>query len=304
MQASALVSELEPVAGRLLDRHLAAAREWFPHELIPYERGRAAHPGAWTETDADLGGATLPEAVRSALYVNLLTEDNLPYYLRDIHLLFGGDDAWGAWARRWTAEEGRHSMAIYGYLMVTRAVDPVALERGRMCQVSTAQVPAPSTPHHGLVYLTLQELATRIAHRNTGKMLGDPVGYELMARVASDENLHHLFYRDLATAAFDADPSGMVLAVEREVMDFAMPGTGIPDFDRHAALIARAGIYDLAIHHSQIVVPVVVKQWRIGELTGLSPEADAARSRLLDRIDRVGRIAERMRARQNAEAAG
>ena len=27
-------------------------------------------------------------------------------------------------------------MAIYGYLMVTRAVDPVALERARMAQVS------------------------------------------------------------------------------------------------------------------------------------------------------------------------
>ena len=304
MQASALVSELEPVAGRLLDRHLASAREWFPHELIPYERGRAARPGAWTEADADLGGASLPEAVRSALFVNLLTEDNLPYYLRDIHILFGGDDAWGAWARRWTAEEGRHSMAIYGYLMVTRAIDPVALERGRMSQVSTGQVPAPVSAHDGLVYLTLQELATRIAHRNTGKMLGDPVGYELMARVASDENLHHLFYRDLATAAFDADPSAMVLATEREVRGFAMPGTGIPDFDRHAALIARAGIYDLAIHHNQIVVPVVMKQWRLGELTGLSPEADAARDRIVDHIDRMGRIAERLRARQNAEAAG
>jgi acyl-[acyl-carrier-protein] desaturase len=170
--------------------------------------------------------------------------------------------------------------------------------------VSTAQVPAPTNAHHGLVYLTLQELATRIAHRNTGKMLGDSVGYELMARVAADENLHHLFYRDLAGAAFDADPSGMVQATEQEVLGFAMPGTGIPDFGRHAALIARAGIYDLAIHHSQIVVPVVVKQWRMADLTGLTPEADAARDRLLDHIERMGRIAERLRARQNAEAAG
>src|SRR3954469_18958072 len=273
MQRSALMTELEPAAAQLLDRHLGTAREWFPHELIPYERGRAATKEPWTEADADLGGVKIPPAVRSALYVNLLTEDNLPYYSRDIHRLFGGDNAWGEWARRWTAEEGRHSMAIYGYLMVTRAVDPIALERGRMCQVSTAQVPAPLSPQHGLVYLTLQELATRIAHRNTGKMLGDPVGYDLMARVASDENLHHLFYRDLTGAAFDVDPSGMVLATEQEVLGFAMPGTGITDFGRHSALIARAGIYDLAIHHSQIVVPVVLKQWRMADLTGLTPEA-------------------------------
>jgi acyl-[acyl-carrier-protein] desaturase len=304
MQSLAFMSELEPVAARLLDRHLAGAREWFPHELIPYERGRAASGRPWTEADADLAGFTIPDSVRSALYVNLLTEDNLPYYSRDIHLLFGGDDAWGEWARRWTAEEGRHSMAIYGYLMVTRAIDPIALERGRMCQVSTAQVPAPLSPQHGLVYLTLQELATRIAHRNTGKMLGDPVGYDLMARVASDENLHHLFYRDLTSAAFDVDASAMVLAVEREVIGFAMPGTGIPDFDRHAALIARAGIYDVAIHHSQIVVPVVVKQWRLAELEGLTPDAEAARERLFSHIDRMGRIAQRLGSRQNVEAAG
>src|SRR5207342_2917046 len=111
-----------------------------------------------------------------------------------IERTFGEDGPWGAWSKRWTAEEGRHSMAIYGYLMVTRAVDPIVLERGRMSQVCQGRVPAPASPHHGLVYLTLQELATRIAHRNTGRLVRDPVGYELMARVAADENLHHLFY--------------------------------------------------------------------------------------------------------------
>jgi len=302
MQASALVSELEPVAGRLLDRHLASAREWFPHELIPYERGRAARPGAWTEADADLGGASLPEAVRSSLYVNLLTEDNLPYYLRDIHILFGGDDAWGAWARRWTAEEGRHSMAIYGYLMVTRAVDPVALERGRMCQVSTGQVPAPVSAHDGLVYLTLQELATRIAHRNTGKMLDDRVGYEVMARVASDENLHFLFYRDLVTAALEADPSVGVIALERQVREFEMPGVGIVDFADHANAIAKAGIYDLISHHEQILVPVVLRHWGVEELTGLTDEAERAREALVSFIYRVGRVGRRLAARREAAA--
>ena len=63
-------------------------------------------------------------------------------------------------------------------------------------------------------------------------------GFEIMARVAADENLHFLFYRDLATAALEVDPSGMVLAIERQVRDFEMPGTGIPDFGAHANAIA------------------------------------------------------------------
>jgi acyl-[acyl-carrier-protein] desaturase len=295
--ATTLVSELEPVAGQLLERHLKASKEWFPHEFIPYERGRPVKR-TWSPEDTDLGGAVIDDAVRSGLFVNLLTEDNLPYYFRDVQRLFGNDDAWGEWTRRWTAEEGRHSMAIFGYLMVSRAVDPVQLERGRMSQVTTGEVPAPPGPSHALVYLTLQELATRISHRNMGKMLGDPIGHALMSRVAADENLHHLFYRDLTAAAFALDPSSMVEALEHEVAHFAMPGTGIPNFKKHATAIAQAGIYDLSIHHDQILVPVVLYQWRLAELTALRPSAARAQERVLAQIERIGRIARRREERR------
>src|SRR3546814_9759625 len=110
--------------------------------------------------------------------------------------MFGRGAAWGAWSRRWTAEEGRHSIVIRDYLTVTRAIDPVHLERARMAQVECGQVPEPETPHDGFAYVALQELATRIAHHNTGKLLDDKAGYEVMKKVDSDENRHHLFYRD------------------------------------------------------------------------------------------------------------
>ena len=289
-----LLTELAPVAGALLERHLQTSREWFPHELIPYSRGRDAVPGeAWTPDDADLGGAELTDAVRSALYVNLLTEDNLPYYSATIDMVFGRGEAWGAWARRWTAEEGRHSMAIYGYLMMTRAIDPVALERARMVQVSTAQVPQPDDARDALVYLTLQELATRVSHRNTGKLIGDPVGYDLMAGWPPTRTSTTSSTGTSRPPRIELDPSAMVQAIERQVAGFAMPGTGIPDFDRHAALIARAGIYDLAVHHDQILVPVVLRQWRVAELTGLDDAGEAARDRLLRQIERIGRLGRR-----------
>jgi len=298
MDALSLVAELEPVAADLLERHLRSSKEWFPHELVPYSRGRDYEPGeAWTPDDAHLD-SPLSSAVRSALFVNLLTEDNLPYYFRDVERMFGRDGAFATWARRWTAEEGRHAIVIRDYLTVTRALDPVALERARMEQVSGGQTPAPPDAFHGLVYLTLQELATRIAHRGTGRVLPDRAGYEVMARVAADENLHHLFYRDLASAAIERDPSTMVLAIEHQVRTFAMPGTGIPDFDAHAAAIARAGIYDLAVHHEQILVPVVLRHWRVEELTGLSADAERARDRLVARIERTGRIGRELQERR------
>jgi acyl-[acyl-carrier-protein] desaturase len=295
LDAAALLAELEPTAARMLDRHLAQAKEWFPHELVPWGRGEDFEPGwEWSPTEAEL-----PAEVRSSLFVNLLTEDNLPYYFRTIEAMFGRESAWGQWTRRWTAEEGRHSIVIRDYLTVTRQIDPVALERARMAQVTCGQVPEPELPHDGLVYVTLQELATRIAHHNTGKLLDDPVGYEVMKRVAADENRHHLFYRDAAAAAVELDPSGMVLAIERQVRCFEMPGTGIVDFEQHARAIARAGIYDFQIHHDQILAPVVLRQWGVEQLTGLTDEAERARDALLCRIERIGRVGHRL-ARQRA----
>lgn len=291
-----LLDELEPTAAQLLDRHLASSKEWFPHELVPWSRARDFEPG-WTWDAED---APVPDAVRSSLFVNLLTEDNLPYYFRTIEGRFGRDSAWGEWSRRWTAEEGRHSIVIRDYLVVTRSIDPVALERARMAQVSTGQVPEPETVADGIIYVALQELATRIAHHNTGKVLDDPAGYEVMKRVAADENRHHLFYRDLCTAAFAIDPSAMVIALEAQVREFEMPGTGIVDFDRHARAIANAGIYDLLIHHDQILVPMVQTHWKVDQLTGLTPEAEAARDALFTRMGRLAKAGARM-ARHRTE---
>jgi acyl-[acyl-carrier-protein] desaturase len=297
MTPAELLAVLEPTAAKLYDRHMGVAKEWFPHEYVPWSRGRDFDPERpWSPDDADFGDGSwkLPDAVRSALFVNLLTEDNLPYYTRDIHSIFGGDSAYGAWARNWTAEEGRHSIAIRDYLTVSRALDPVALERARMQQVRGAQVPAPDDLYEALAYLSMQELATRIAHRNTGKLIEDQAGQDIMLRVGNDENLHFLFYRDLATAALEADPSNMMIGIERAVRNFAMPGIGIENFDALAKEIAKAGIYDFKIHHEQILVPVVLRHWKVAEVNGLNGDGEKARESLVNRIDKIGRVASRL----------
>ncbi len=300
MDQTAMLNELEPTVARLLDKHLATAKEWFPHELVPWSQGRDFEPGfEWNPSEV-----VMAPAVRSSLFVNLLTEDNLPYYFRTIETLFGRDTAWGTWARRWTAEEGRHSIVLRDYLTVTRSLDPVALERARMKQVEKGETPVMDLVTDGIVYVTLQELATRIAHHNTGKLLDDKAGYEVMKRVAADENRHHLFYRDLGTAALELDPSGMVLAMERQVRDFEMPGTGIVDFESHAMAIAKAGIYDFTVHHDSVLVPVILRHWNVEALEGLSPEAEQARARLVKRMERIARVGRRFTAKrdQSAEA--
>ena len=296
MEASRITVELVPVVETLLQRHLATTHEWIPHEYVPWGRGQYA-----TEDPSWGDDPLLDPAARVALTVNLLTEDNLPLYFAELNRI-GKDDAWGEWARRWTAEEGRHSIVIRDYLMVTRALDPVALERARMRQVMSGAVPSFEDVTEALVYTTLQELATRISHRNTGKLLTDAVGVAVMNRVASDENLHHLFYRDLASAAIDLAPSEMVKAIDRVVRNFTMPGTDIEDFARHARTMAKAGVYSLAIHHDQILVPIILQRWGLEQLNGLDDDAERARDRVVRYMTRLGKVSRRVEARMREVA--
>ena len=72
----ALLIELEPVVAANLDRHLAKAKPWYPHDYVPWSRGRdfALLGGQdWTPDDSPLD-----EVSKAAMIVNLLTEDNLP----------------------------------------------------------------------------------------------------------------------------------------------------------------------------------------------------------------------------------
>src|ERR1700755_3568727 len=229
-----LLIELEPVVASQLDRHFSLAKEWFPHEYVPWSDGRTFDGllggEAWSPDDT-----TIPEVARTALVVNLLTEDNLPSYHHEIASLFGRDGAWGTWVHRWTAEEGRHGIVMRDYLLASRAVDPDKLEQFRMSHMSEGfESDNRHSMLHSIAYVAFQELATRISHRNTGHQSGDPVCDRMLARIATDENLHMVFYRNLLKAAFELAPDRTMSAVRDVVVRFRMPGHGIPGFERAA----------------------------------------------------------------------
>jgi acyl-[acyl-carrier-protein] desaturase len=272
-----LLHELEPVVAANIERHLGIARDWQPHEYVPWSRGRDfAFLGGedWTPSDS-----ALDPVAQVALIVNLLTEDNLPSYHREIATRFGREGAWGHWVGRWTAEEGRHAVAIRDYLVVTRGVDPVALEEMRMEHMTAGYDSGDKTMLQAIAYVSFQELATRVSHRNTGRASGDPLAEQLLARIALDENLHMVFYRNLMAAAFDVAPDETMQAVRDEVVGFQMPGAGMRDFRRNAVIIARAGIYDVRLHHDEVVAPIL-KFWRVFERTDLGAAGEQARDEL------------------------
>jgi len=272
-----LLRELEPVVAANLDRHLTMAKEWHPHDYVPWSRGRDfAFLGG---TDWQPEDSPLDPVARTALIVNLLTEDNLPSYHREIATRFGRDAAWGQWVGRWTAEEGRHGIALRDYLVVTRGVDPVALERARMDQMTAGYDSGDKTPLQTVAYVSFQELATRVSHRNTGKAAGCPLAEQLLSRIATDENLHMVFYRNLMAAALDLSPDDAMEAIRDEVVGFAMPGNGMTDFARSSVVIAKAGIYDLRLHHDEVLMPVL-RHWRVFDRDDFGPRGEKAREDL------------------------
>ena len=308
LDSTRLLLDLEPVVTENLDRHLGVAKDWLPHEYVPWSLGRDF---------ADLGGqawdaeqSVLSPVARTALEVNLLTEDNRPSYHREIERAFGRDGAWGTWVHRWTAEEARHAYCIRDYLLVTRGVDPDELEQARMTVMQTGFDSKEKPILHVLAYVSFQELATRVSHRNTGRFAGDPIVEKLLTRVSTDENLHMVFYRNLTKAALDLAPSATLRAIADEVVGFAMPGVIIPGFTRKAVQIAHAGIYDLRVHHDEVIWPLL-RHWKVFELEGLDSEGEKARTELADFLTRIAAQAvrfeeqrDRARARAAADEAG
>jgi acyl-[acyl-carrier-protein] desaturase len=295
-----LLAELEPVVEENLNRHLGAAQEWMPHEFVPWSLGRDF---------ADLGGeawsaeqSQLSPIARTALEVNLLTEDNLPSYHREVERAFGRDSAWGTWVNRWTAEEGRHAFCIRDYLLVTRGVDPDELERARMETMEIGYDSDDKPLLNVCAYVSFQELATRVSHRNTGRYTEEPIAEKLLTRVAKDENLHMIFYRNIVAAALELAPDQTMRAIRDEVVSFQMPGSIIPGFTRKAVQIAKAGIYDLRIHHDDIVAPLL-RQWGVFELEGLDAEGEKARQELAEAVEALDAAASRfVEQREAAEA--
>ena len=279
-----LLKELEPVAEDNVNRHLSVSIEWHPHDYVPWDRGRnfAAMGGVdWSPEQSQLS-----EVAKAAMVTNLLTEDNLPAYHREAADHFSFDGAWGTWVGRWTAEEARHSVVLRDYLVVTRGVDPVALERARMEHMttgsgSTAQDEAEAKTGilMSLAYVALQELATRISHRNTGKACDDPVADRMLARIAADENLHMIFYRNLCDVALDLVPDQAMEAVAHVVENFRMPGKGMPHFRRNGVLMAKHGIYDPRQHLEEVVTPTL-RKWRIFERDDFTSAGEKRREEL------------------------
>ena len=280
-----LLHELEPVVEQNINRHMRMRKDWNPHDYIPWSDGKNYY--ALGGQDWDPEQSKLSEVAQVSMLQNLLTEDNLPSYHREIAMNFSMDGPWGFWVNRWTAEENRHGIALRDYLVVTRAIDPLELEELRVEQVTRGFSPGQGQQGEmfaeslfdSVIYVTFQELATRVSHRNTGKACDETIADQLLQRVSADENLHMIFYRDVSAAGLDIAPNQAMKSLHRVLRNFKMPGYTVPEFRRKAVVIAVGGVYDPRIHLDDVVMPVL-KKWRIFEREDFTGEAAEMRDDL------------------------
>ena len=206
-----LLEELEPEAGRLLDRHLKVAQEWFPHDYIPYRLGRDFDKEPWTPDQPRLTGVA-----QTAFEIGLLTEDNLPSYHRLIHGMFGQGD--GAWLDLGRALDGgggpprdRAARLPHGHP-----------EHRSGAAGARADEPAPAGLRpwprrtRSTAWPTWRSRSWRPGSRTAtpGATRTIPVADRIMVRIAADENLHMVFYRDILKAALAIEPSAAVRAID------------------------------------------------------------------------------------------
>jgi acyl-[acyl-carrier-protein] desaturase len=286
-----LVEALEPTVRQLMAEHRERRKHWYFHELIPWEEGRSFVKEPWDESQA-----TINERARTSLVLNLLTEDNLPYYHTLLNRYMPEGSAWQEWTRLWTAEEGQHAIAIRSYLLTSRNCDPVELEDDRMATMTTGYFPDYSRPAELFAYTSAQELATRVSHRNAGKITEDETAFELMRNIAADENHHFMFYKGVMQAMIDLQPANALEGILNTLRSFQMPGIGIPGFVRRSIDIAKAGVYNLRVHHDNVLMPLL-KQWSIPDLKGLDVKAAELQEKLMALPAEIMRKAERFEAR-------
>ncbi len=270
-----LVEAIDSHVDRLTEAHLTRRSDWYFHDIVPWERGENFRDKPW-----DVSQCTISENARTSLVLNLLTEDNLPYYHALIERHMPNTSAFTRWNRLWTAEEGQHSIAIRSYLLTSRNADPHQLEDDRKATMTNGYQPSYDDPTEIFAYTATQELATRVSHRNAGKITDDPAAYELMRNIAADENHHFIFYKSVMQAMLDQAPGLVLEGIHRVFDNFQMPGVSIPNFLRRSIEVAKAGVYNLRIHHDRVLSPLI-KDWNIENLTDLTPAAAELQEKIM-----------------------
>ncbi len=293
-----VLDSVAPAVRGFMDRHTGSRKLWMPSELMPNT----------AEHDAELAALRkraegLPDSVRVALALNLLTEEGLPHFHRLVAQYMGHDGVWSDGNNLWTAEEDRHGCVLRDYVRDARVFDMVALERMQYQYIESGFNPEwHADPYRLLAYTSLQEKATQSSHSNAGRIAGEyePKIQRILAHISADEARHYLFYRDSFSEVLKADTNRALAALASVAPALAMPGHNIEGFAQMSEVERRAGIYGPREYLK--LVEDLIKHWAIDQIGNLSAIGRAAQDKLMSLPARMAKVADYIEKRSGSRA--
>ncbi|WP_022976774.1 acyl-ACP desaturase [Nevskia ramosa] len=288
----AVMVDLQAFVERQTAEHLERRKLWFPNELLSAD----AHDVEAADADiAEVREAArgLPDTIRVALALNLLTEEGLPHFHRLIATHLGNESPWSTWNNMWTAEEDRHGCAMRDYCRDARIFNMGALEKMQYHYIEAGFNPDwQQDPYRLLAYTSMQEKATQVAHANTGRTCGkyEPRIQRILAHIAGDESRHYAFYRACFGGILERDPNNALYSLLKVMPALAMPGHNMPGYDHMSDVVRRAEIY--GPRNYQAIVEELLEHWQIGAMTGLSPSGREYQDKLMKIPARLARMAD------------
>jgi len=297
-----ILRSLEPQVRELMQRHRDSRKLWMPSDLLSAdEQTDIAYDEELRALRERARG--LPDGVRVALALNLLTEEGLPHFHRLVAVYMGHDGVWAEWNNLWTAEEDRHGCILRDYVRDARLFNMRALEQMQYQYVEAGFNPAwQEDPYRLLAYTSLQEKATQTAHSNAGRLAGnyDPTLQRILAHISADESRHYAFYRDAFSSVLRADTNRALMALASVAPSLAMPGHSIDGYAQMSEVERRAGIYGPREYMK--LVEDLVKHWAIDAMTGLSSMGRVAQDKLMQLPTRLSRMADYIESKSHTRS--
>ena len=300
---------------QLLERKVDSFMEEF---LIPVEK-------IWQPTDLlpDSNNENFLEEVKElreiskdlpydfwvTLVGDTITEEALPTYESWLMDVEGVDNVerngWSKWVRHWTGEENRHGDVLNKYLYLSGRVNMKEIEQTTQHLINDGfDIGTGRDPYKNFVYTSFQELATFVSHNRVAliaKKYGEKKLFKMCNLIAGDEMRHHLAYSEFVNQIFKVDPSEMMLAFQYMMKQkITMPAVFLREsgdkigsaFEAFSDSAQRIGVYTASDYVD--ILQKLNEKWDIGNINGLTAEAEKARDYLMKLPERMRKISERL----------
>ena len=296
-----ILNHLEGKVKEWIESHVAKRNLWFSSDFLPADE-KMNDDQESNITNLRDRSRGIKDEVRVAVALNLLTEEGLPHFHRLIAKYLGDRSFWSKWNNMWTAEEDRHGAVIRDYVRDARLFSFREVELMQFHYIESGFNPDwDKDPYKVFVYTTLQERATQVSHKNTGKLAGqdEPLLNGILSNIAADEAKHYTFYRNVFKEVLNLDPNRAMLSAADIMPAIDMPGISMPNFRDMADVVRRVGIYGPRDYKK--IVEEAIKFWEIELITGLNDIAQKAQEKILSIPKRLEKVAEYIEKRTESK---